>query len=99
MQELTNRHDFVSADHERLTYDYLKRKQELKALREAHEDLIRENSLLTQQHKDKHEVFVLPCLKCLERTNAESSVNANSSIEGNGFVSDGNARLKDLLQT
>jgi hypothetical protein len=26
MEELSNRHDFISADHERLTYDYLKRK-------------------------------------------------------------------------
>ena len=42
MEELSNRHDFLLADHERLTYDYLKRKQELEALREAHEDLIRE---------------------------------------------------------
>ena len=48
MDELSTRHDFLSADHERLTYDYLKRKQELEALREAHEDLVRENSLLTQ---------------------------------------------------
>ena len=27
MEEVSNRHDFLSADHERLTYDYLKRKQ------------------------------------------------------------------------
>ena len=103
MDELSTRHDFLSADHERLTYDYLKRKQELEALREAHEDLIRENSLLTQQLKEKPEVFEPPCLKCLERTNAESnvesSVNANPSVEENGSVSDENARLKDLLQT
>ena len=33
MEELSNRPDFLSADHERLTYDYLKRKQEHEALR------------------------------------------------------------------
>ena len=48
MDELSNRHDFLSVDHEGFTYDYMKRKHELELLREAHEDLIRENSLLTQ---------------------------------------------------
>jgi hypothetical protein len=71
MEELSNRHDFLSADHERLTYDYLKRKHELELLREAHDDLIRENSLLTQQLNEKPEVFIPPCLKCLECNNAE----------------------------
>ena len=66
MDELSTRQDFLSIDHERLTYDYLKRKQELETLREAREDLIRENSLLTQQLKEKPEVFVPACLKCLE---------------------------------
>ena len=47
MDELSTHHDLLSADHERLTYDYLKRKQELEALREAREDLMKENSLLT----------------------------------------------------
>ena len=64
---------------------------------------MRENSLLTQQLKEKHEVFEPPCLKCLERTNAESndesSVDANPLVEENGSVSDEDARLKDLLQT
>jgi hypothetical protein len=64
---------------------------------------MRENSLLTQQLKEKPEVFETPCLKCLERTNtesnAESSVKANPSIKENGSVSNENARLKDLLQT
>ena len=41
MEELLNHNEFLSADHERLTYDYLKRKQELEALREAHEDLMK----------------------------------------------------------
>src|SRR3989337_2883504 len=101
MEELSNLHDFLLADHERLTYDYLKRKQELEARREAHEHLIRGNSLLTQQLKEKPEVLGPPCLKCLERTNAssnaESSMNDNPSVEENGSVSHENAKLKDLL--
>ena len=103
MEELSNSHDFLSADHERLTYDYLKRKQELESLREAHEDLIRENSLLTQQLKEKPEVFVPPCLKCLDcsntESNVESSVNANPCVKENGSLSNENSRLKDLIQT
>jgi hypothetical protein len=102
MEELTSHHDFLLADHEKLTYEYLKRKQELESPREAHDDLIRENSLPTQQLKEKPEVFVPPCLKCLKRSNtesnAESSVNANPSVKENGSFSDENARLKDLLQ-
>jgi hypothetical protein len=103
LNELTSHHDFLSADHERLTYESLKRKQELLSLREALEDLIKENSLLTQQLKEKSDVFIPPCLKCLEHSNAEnnakSSVNANPSVEESGSVSDENDRLKDLLQT
>ena len=67
-------------------------------LREADEDLVRENSLLTQQLKEKPEVLVPPCSKCLERTNVESSVSANPSAKENGSISDENAMLKDLLQ-
>nr|XP_020155476.1 microfibrillar-associated protein 1-like [Aegilops tauschii subsp. strangulata] len=48
MDELSTRHDFLSTDHERLTYGYLKMKQELEGQREARDDLMRENSLLTQ---------------------------------------------------
>jgi hypothetical protein len=48
LNELMDRHEFLSADHERLTYEPLKRKQELMSLREAHDDLIKENSLLTR---------------------------------------------------
>ena len=103
MDELSTHHDFLSADHERLTYDYLKRKQELEALIEAHEDLMRQNSLLTQQLKEKTKVFEPRCLKFLERTNAElnteSSVKANPSVKENGSVSNEDARLKDLLHT
>jgi hypothetical protein len=38
MEELSNHHDFLLVNQERLTYDYLKRKQELESLREAHDD-------------------------------------------------------------
>jgi hypothetical protein len=43
-------------------------------------------------------MFEPPCLKCLECRNAESSVNANPSLEENEYVYDENARLNDLLQ-
>jgi hypothetical protein len=103
LNELTDRHELLSADHERLTYESLKRKQELLSLREAHEDLMKENSLLTQQLKEKSDDFIPPCLKCLERSNAEnnaeSSKSTNPSVEENGSVSDENDRLKDLLRT
>ena len=109
-----NRHEFLSADHEKLTYDYLKRKQELESLRVAHDDLQTENSLLAQKLESFPEVFIPPCLKCLERSNAETNaessnaadknaytadVVANPSSEETTIISDENARLKNLLQT
>ena len=49
-EELSTHHDSLSVDHERLTYDYLKRKQELKYLRVVHDDLRMEiDSLLAEQ--------------------------------------------------
>ena len=38
-QELEGRHDTLSTTYERLSYDYLQRKQDLEKLRAAHEDL------------------------------------------------------------
>ena len=49
-QELEDRLDTLSTTHEKLSYDYLQRKQELEKLRVAHEDLQKENdSLRTEQ--------------------------------------------------
>ena len=48
-QELEGRHDSLSTTHEKLSYDYLQRKQELEKLRAAHEDLQKENESLRTQ--------------------------------------------------
>ncbi|XBI58306.1 hypothetical protein VPH35_039552 [Triticum aestivum] len=70
-QELESRHEMLSTTHEKLSYDYLQRKQELEKLRAAHEDLQKENeSLRAQQISPAQEGFEPPCLKCLERDNA-----------------------------
>jgi hypothetical protein len=114
-EDLSGRHHFLSDDHERLNYDFLKRKQDLKSLRAAHDDLRIENdSLLAQQISASQEEFVPPCLKCLERSNSDSNaetsvaaernahvitVESNSSSEENVAISDENARLKNLLET
>ena len=61
----------LSTTHEKLSYDYLQRKQELENLRATHEDLQKENeSLRAQQISSAQEGFESPCLKCLERDNA-----------------------------
>src|SRR3954462_4058702 len=48
-KELENRHDALTTTHEKLSYDYLQRKQELEKLRAAHEDLQKENESLRTQ--------------------------------------------------
>jgi hypothetical protein len=49
-EDLSGHHDFLSDDHEILNYDFLKRKQELKSLRVAHDDhRIENDTLLAQQ--------------------------------------------------
>src|SRR3954467_10163492 len=48
--ELSARHDLLSADHENLTYEFLQRKMALEKLKEAHEELENINlSLISQQ--------------------------------------------------
>ena len=60
-EDLSGCHDFLSDDHERLNYDFLKRKQELKSLRASHDDLQKDNdSLLAQQISAAQEEFVAP---------------------------------------
>ena len=71
--ELESHHETLSTTHEKLSYDYLQRKQELEKLRTIHEDLQRENeSLRAQQISPALDGFEPPCLKCLERDNATS---------------------------
>ena len=48
--ELSTRHDLISVDYEKLTYEFLQRKVALEKLKEAHEELENVNlSLLVQQ--------------------------------------------------
>ena len=63
----------LSTIHEKISYDYLQRKQELENLRSAHEYLHKENeSLHAQQISSAQEGFEPPCLKCLECDNVVS---------------------------
>ena len=72
-QELESRHETLLTTHEKLSYDYLQRKQDLEKLRAAHEDLQKENeSLRAEQISSAQEGFEPPCLKCIERDNATS---------------------------
>ena len=85
-------------------------------MRVSHDDLQKENdSLLAQQISTAQEEFVAPCLKCLERDNANSSaecsnasvlaitstatVATNPSSEEATCDTDENAGLKELYVT
>ena len=102
------------SDHEKLSYEFLQRKQELENLRATHEDLQKENkSLCAKQISPAQEGFEPPCLKCIERDNANSvaecstattvalssttDVVTNPSSEDTTTIVDENARLKTLL--
>src|SRR3989337_3913203 len=80
--ELESRHVSLLAEHEKLSYEFLQRKQDLKKLRASHDDLQKENdSLLAQQISTAQEEFIAPCLKCLERDNANTSAEcSNASV-------------------
>ena len=70
----------LSTTHEKLSYDYIQRKQELENLRSAHEDLQKENeSLCAQQISSAQEGFEPPCLKCIEHDNATSVVECSTA--------------------
>src|SRR3954466_2478330 len=80
-QELESRHDTLTTTHEKLSYDYLQRKQELEKLRAAHEDHRKENeSLRAQQISPAQDGFEPPCLKCLESDNATSVAGCSTTI-------------------
>ena len=90
-EEPESRHETLSTTHEKLSYDYLQRKEELEKLKAAHEDLQKENeSLRAQQISSAQEGFEPPCLKCLERDNAvsvaECSTTTNVAISSTADV-------------
>ena len=63
----------LSTTHEKLSYNYLQRKQNLEKLRTIHEDLQKENKSLRAQHiSPAQEGFEPQCLKCIERDNVAS---------------------------
>ena len=65
---LQDQHNTLLSDHEKLSYEFLQRKQDLEKLRVSYEDLPKErDSLLAQQISATQEEFVPPCLKCIER--------------------------------
>src|ERR1043165_1234618 len=51
--ELQSRHDLLSADQEKLTYEFLQRKVDLENLKEAHEELESKNLTLMAQQGSK----------------------------------------------
>ena len=80
-----NHHNTLLTDHEKLSYEFLQRKQDLEKLKVSYEDLQKENdSLLAQQTSSAQEEFIPPCLKCIERESANSSPEcSNASIAAN----------------
>ena len=48
-QELESRHETLSTTHEKLSYDYLQRKQELEKLRATHEDLQKQKRVTSRR--------------------------------------------------
>ena len=71
---LQDQHNTLVSDHEKLSYEFLQRKQDLEKLRVSYEDLQKEcDSLLAQQISATQEEFDPPCLKCIERESANSS--------------------------
>ena len=82
---LQSHHNTLLSDHEKLSYEFLQRKQDLEKLRESYEDLQKErDSFLAQQISAAQEEFIPPCLKCIERESANSSPeSSNASIAAN----------------
>ena len=71
---LQSHHKTLLTDHEKLSYEFLQRKQDLEKLRVSYEDLQKErDSLLAQQINATQEEFDPSCLKCIERESADSS--------------------------
>ena len=82
---LQGHHNTLLSDHEKLSYEFLQRKQDLEKLRVSYEDLQKEHdSLLAQQISATQDEFVPPCLKCIEcETDNSSPECSNTSIAAN----------------
>src|SRR6266536_2098544 len=112
---LQSHHNSLLSDHEKLSYEFVQRKQDLEKLRVSYEDLQKErDSLLAQQISAAQEEFIPPCLKCIERESANSSPECSNAFiaENSSIVSaitnsssediasiTDNARLKELYVT
>ena len=82
---LQSHHNTLLSDNEKLSYEFLQRKQDLEKLRVSYEDLQKEcDSLLAQQISATQNEFIPPCLKCIECETANSSPEcSNASIVAN----------------
>src|SRR3954469_19960950 len=105
-EELSSRHDLLSVDYEKLTYEFLQRKMALEKLKEAHEELENVNiSLMAQQGSEANDKTDSPCLTCLERSKTISKGKAividdtNASDEENPAVTEELLRLKNLFES
>src|SRR3954462_5009028 len=106
-EELSSRHDLLSVDYEKLTYEFLQRKMALEKLKEAHEELENVNlSLMAQQGSEANHKADSPCLTCLERSKTDCKGKApividdtNASVEENPAVTEELLRLKNLFET
>ena len=104
-EEVSTRHDLLSVDYEKLTYEFLQRKIAHEKLKEAHEELENVNlSLMVQQDSNAKNDLVSPCLTCLERSKTDSISkgkepifidDTNPSDDENLAVSEELLRLKD----
>jgi hypothetical protein len=84
IDHLTIRYDSLSADYEGLSNELLNRNQELVSLKESHNELVLEKaSLFAEQSVQIPDGFVPPCLKCLERSNAESHAETSNAAKEN----------------
>jgi hypothetical protein len=121
-QELTEEHEALSSTHDELSnrynslaVDYESLAEELESLKESYNVVIAEkNSLLAEQSIAPPKDFNLPCIKCIERSNAENSAGSslqpsrenstdpknvtNTSDEEIAALSDENCRLRSLVE-
>src|SRR3954462_8906581 len=97
---LQGHHNTLLSDHEKLSYEFLQRKQDLEKLRVSYEDLQKErDSLLSQQISVAQEEFIPPCLKCIERESANSSPECSNACNVTNYSPDSsitNSSSKDI---